>query len=527
MQKITLAKHHNRKNPYFCGMEITVSTENLYIHNSLKREKERFEPMSKGFVGLYVCGPTVYSDVHLGNCRTFVNFDLVYRYLRYLGFRVRYVRNITDVGHLEGDADINAEDKMAKAARVAQLEPMEVAQRYTVGFHAIMNIFNTLSPDIEPRATGHIPEQVELVEEIIKRGYAYEVNGSVYFDTLKFAQDSGEFGKLSGRVMEDLFAETRQNLKNQDEKRHPSDFAIWIKAAPEHLMRWRSPWSVGFPGWHLECSAMSTKYLGKTFDIHGGGFDLKFPHHENEIAQNYGACGCGGARVWMHANMLLLNGKKMSKSDGNNIMPPELFSGNSKHISKGYSPMVVRFFMLQSHYRSTLDLTDEALQAAEKGYKRLMEAYRILQKLEKPTPTEGGVLDAEIESLVQNAFDDLNDDFNAPKALSRMFELVGKINSLKGGQLALKDISTRTLEGLKKYFNDLIFNILGLKDEATEGGQQGETDALSGVMSLVLDMRATARTNKDWATSDKIRNALNAVGIKVKDSKEGSTWTKE
>jgi len=375
----------------------------LKIYNSLTRKKEVFRPIHEGRIGLYVCGPTVYSDVHLGNVRTFVSFDLVYRWLMHLGYKVRYVRNITDVGHLEGDADTDAEDKISKRARLEKLEPMEIVQQYTNGFHEMMRTFNVLPPSIEPRATGHIIEQIEMVKTIIENGYGYISNGSVYFDTLKFAKDKGVYGELSGRKIDELIAESRDDLKNQGEKRYPSDFAIWIKADPRHLMRWKSPWSEGFPGWHLECSAMSTKYLGKTFDIHGGGNDLKFPHHENEIAQNYGACNCGPANYWMHGNMLLLDGKKMSKSDGNTITPHGLFTGENSHISKGYPPMVVRFFMLQSHYGSTLDLTDDALQAAEKGYRRLMEANKILQGLQHPGKGKAGELDKEIHELLQQA----------------------------------------------------------------------------------------------------------------------------
>ena len=364
---------------YFCGMKSNLE---LRLLNSLTGEKETFKPLIEKRVGMYVCGPTVYSDVHLGNCRTFVNFDLIYRYLQHLGYKVRYVRNITDVGHLEGDADTNeAEDKISKKARLEQVEPMEVAQQYTVDFHDMMRIFNALPPSIEPRATGHIPEQIEMVEQILANGLAYEANGSVYFDVPKFISVKGNYGQLSGRVVEDLISETRDNLKNQSEKRHPADFAIWMKAAPEHLLHWKSPWSVGFPGWHLECSAMSHKYLGAEFDIHGGGYDLKFPHHENEIAQNVGACNHGGAKYWLHANMLLLNGRKMSKSDGNTISPVQLFTGKSEHITKAYTPMAIRFFMLQAHYRSTLDITDEGLQSAEKGYKKLMETRKTLQSL--------------------------------------------------------------------------------------------------------------------------------------------------
>lgn len=496
----------------------------LQIYNSYSRQKETFTPLHEGRVGMYVCGPTVYSDVHLGNCRTFVSFDVIYRYLLFLGYKVRYVRNITDVGHLEGDADTGAEDKISKKARLEQLEPMEVVQKYTNGFHEMMHIFNTLPPSIEPRATGHIIEQIEMVQKILDNGYAYIENGSVYFDTLKFAEGSDVYGKLSGRVIEDLISESRDNLKNQGEKRHPADFAIWIKADASHIMRWNSPWSVGFPGWHLECSAMSTKYLGETFDIHGGGNDLKFPHHENEIAQNYGACSCQPAQYWLHANMLLMNGRKMSKSDGNTITPFQLFTGESEHISKGYSPMVVRFFMLQSHYRSTLDLTDTALLAAEKGYKRLMEAWNILQELSGGAT---GSLTTDLEKEVQESMaavhEEMSDDFNTAKVLARLFELVPKINSLKAGHLSMSEISADTLAKLKLTFQSFIFDIFGLKDETT-GAASDNNNIINHLMQLIIEMRADARSRKDWATSDKIRDALAEAHIQLKDSKEGTDW---
>jgi cysteinyl-tRNA synthetase len=380
-----------------------------------------------------------------------------------------------------------------------------------------------LPPNIEPRATGHIQEQIDMVQAILDNGLAYVKSGSVYFNTLKFAEKFGVYGNLSGRKIEDLIAESRDNLKNQDEKNHPSDFAIWIKAAPDHLMRWNSPWSVGFPGWHLECSVMSTKYLGETFDIHGGGSDLKFPHHENEIAQNYGACGHAPVNYWMHGNMLLLNGRKMSKSEGNSIMPPELFLGSSPLISKGYSPMVVRFFMLQTHYRSTLDLTDEALQAAEKGYRRLMEGHGVLQGMAHPGGGQAGSLDKEINDLMDQAFADMCDDFNTPRALASLFELVTKINSLKGAQLSFNDLLPDTMEHLKKAFHDFIFDIFGLLDDS---GNSSGNDVVDGLMNLILDMRQNARANKDWPTSDKIRDVLNALGVMVKDGKDGASWTK-
>jgi len=492
----------------------------LKVYNSLRREKEVFEPLNEGQVGMYVCGPTVYSDVHLGNCRTFVSFDVIYRYLTFLGYSVRYVRNITDVGHLLDDG----EDRMLKGTKREKLSPMEVAQKYTNGFHDMMRTFNSLPPSIEPRATGHIIEQVEMIQSILDNGYAYVKNGSVYFDTLKFAEEKKVYGNLSGRVIDDLMAESRSDLKNQGEKNHPSDFALWMKASPEHIMRWNSPWSVGFPGWHLECSAMSTKYLGKTFDIHGGGNDLKFPHHENEVAQSVGACDCQPARYWLHTNMLLMNGRKMSKSDGNTISPVQLFSGDSPHVSKGYSPMVIRFFMLQSHYRSTLDLTDDALQAAEKGYRRLMEAYRTAQALTPAAGATAGALDAEINQLIDQAFEEMSDDFNTPKAMARLFELVTRINGLKDGHLSLKEVAAETLDRLKSTFDSFIFQILGLKDEMAAG--DNGTNLVDGLMEIIIDLRKDARTNKDWGTSDKIRDALGALEVQLKDGKDGTTWVK-
>ena len=492
----------------------------LKLYNSLSRQKEVFTPIVPGYVGMYVCGPTVYSDVHLGNCRTFVSFDVIYRYLIHLDYRVRYVRNITDVGHLTD----TGEDKMSKGARLAQLEPMEVAQKYANGFQEMMRIFNTLPPSIEPRATGHIIEQIEMVQAIMDNGFAYEVNGSVYFDVAKFSEAKGSYGELSGRKVEELLSETRDDLKKADEKRNPADFAIWMHADEDHILRWNSPWGEGFPGWHLECSAMSTKYLGEKFDIHGGGNDLKFPHHENEIAQNVGACNCGGANYWLHTNMLLLNGKKMSKSDGNSVTPQQLFTGDSPHLSKGFSPMVIRFFMLQSHYRSTLDLTDEALLAAEKGYHRLLEGYRALTELTPDPQAQAGALDRELREGIEAAFAEMDDDFNTPKALARLFELVTKINALKGGQLSLKEVSADTLQALRQAFDDLLFAVMGLQNEQ-EAGANGTQDVLDEVMQLVLDIRQQARANKDWATSDQIRDALQAAGVQVKDGKEGASWT--
>ncbi len=495
----------------------------LFIYDSYQRQHVRLEPIHDDAIGMYVCGPTVYSDVHLGNCRTFVSFDVIYRYLLALGYKVRYVRNITDVGHLEGDAD-EGEDKVSKKARIEKLEPMEVVQRYMNGFHHMMNVFNTLPPSIEPRATGHIVEQIEMVKKILANGFAYERNGSVYFNTQKLIQEREEYGKLSGKIMDDLINESR-TLKNQDEKDHPADFAIWIKADERHLMHWPSPWSEGFPGWHLECSAMSTKYLGETFDIHGGGYDLKFPHHENEIAQNIGCFHHTPAKYWLHANMLLLNGKKMSKSDGNTISPGQLFTGESKFITKSYSPMVIRFFMLQTHYRSTLDLTDDALQAAEKGFKRLIEATKAVSNLSTNESALNTDLNKEIDQIIDSIYSEMNDDFNSPKALAAVFDLVTRINSFKDGHTNVNQLSKDTLSRLQSEIKIWVHEIFGLKNE--DATTSGEGSKLNGVMQLLIDLRAQARAKKDFSTSDKIRDGLASVKIQLKDSKEGTSWSNE
>lgn len=509
----------------------------LQLYNTLTREKGAFKPLTPGFVGMYVCGPTVYNSVHLGNCRTFVSFDIIYRYLLHKGYRVRYVRNITDVGHLTD----SGEDKMSKGAKLERLEPMEVAQKYTNDFHEMMRIFNTLPPSIEPTATGHIIEQIEMVKAILAKGLAYEVNGSVYFDVqaynkqqeTKASQSAVEgscrydlpYGALSGRKIEELLVETRE-LKSQDEKRHPADFAIWMKAHPDHILRWPSPWGEGFPGWHLECSAMSTKYLGNQFDIHGGGNDLKFPHHENEIAQNIGACGCDGARHWLHTNMLLMNGRKMSKSDGNTITPEQLFSGESEHITQAYTPMVLRFFMLQSHYSNTMDINDEALQAAQKGYQRLLEGYRNLGQLTASGKAQNATVGKAMRASLAAAFEEMDDDFNTPKALARAFEVVTKINALKGGQLSTDELTPEDLQDLQAGMKTLIFDVFGLLDEASgSGNNSAHTDALAGVMEVLLDIRQQARTDKNWPLSDQIRDAISNAGITVKDGKEGATWS--
>jgi cysteinyl-tRNA synthetase len=505
-----------------------MSTTNpLSLYNTLARAKQVFEPLEPGFVGMYVCGPTVYNPVHLGNCRTFTSFDVIYRYLLYKGYKVRYVRNITDVGHLTD----GGEDKMAKGARQEKLEPMEVAQKYSNDFHAMMRIFNTLEPSIEPQASGHIIEQIEMVQQIIDNGFGYEQNGSVYFDVMAYkvamekqgSKAPHHYGALSGRKIDELLSETRE-LSGQGEKKNPSDFAIWMKAKPGDLQVWNSPWGVGFPGWHLECSVMSTKYLGEQFDIHGGGNDLKFPHHENEIAQNVGSCNCGGARYWLHTNMLLMNGRKMSKSDGNTITPDQLFTGNSPHVSKGYSPMAIRFFMLQTHYSSTMDLTDEALLAAEKGYQRLMEAIRTLNKLEVTGKAQNETVGKQLKEGVAAAFAEMDDDFNTPRSLARIFEVVTKINALAGGQLSVDEVAPASLEAVKKDFSTLVFDVFGLKDEAA-GGSDAQSKALDGVMSVLLDIRQQARTDKNWGLSDQIRDALNEAGITVKDGKEGASWS--
>jgi cysteinyl-tRNA synthetase len=459
---------------------------------------------------MYVCGPTVYSDVHLGNVRTFLTFDIVYRYLQFLGYKVRYVRNITDVGHLVGDGDVG-EDKIAKKAKLEKLEPMEIVQKYTNGFHDVMRLFNILNPSIEPTATGHIVEQIEMIQEIIQNGYAYESNGSVYFDVRKF-NEKYPYGKLSGRVIDDLYTNTRE-LDGQDEKRDALDFAIWKQADPSHIMQWNSPWGKGFPGWHLECSVMSTKYLGKTFDIHGGGMDLKFPHHECEIAQNVGATGHEPVRYWMHGNMLTVNGRKMAKSEGNGFTPEELVTGNHKLLDKGYSPMTVRFFMLQGHYTSTLDFSNEALQAAERGYKRMTAAMKLMEKL-APSDTS----DENIQAITDACYAAMNDDFNTPILISHLFEGVRIINSINDGKLKL---TAPDIALLSKTMDEFFHQVLGLNIE-----DAGANDALTEqLMNFILEMRSNAKSNKDFVTSDLIRDSLAKLNIQIKDTKEGATWS--
>ena len=483
----------------------------LKIYNSLSGEKEPFVPVHEGNVGMYVCGPTVYSNVHLGNVRTFMSFDVIFRYLLHLEYKVRYVRNITDVGHIVDDVD-EGEDKIAKKARLEQLEPMEVVQRYTVDFHRILSAFNFLPPSIEPTATGHIIEQIEIIKKIIDNGFAYEANGSIYFDVVKFNEDH-HYGILSGRNIEDMLANTR-DLDGQSDKRNPQDFALWKKAEPQHIMRWPSPWSDGFPGWHLECTAMSTKYLGNHFDIHGGGMDLKFPHHECEIAQNEACTGHTPVNYWMHANMLTLNGKKMAKSTGNNILPGEILTGENTILSKPFSASVTRFFMLQAHYRSILDFSDDAIVAAEKGYKRLMEALSLLKDL--PTSAQSSIA---IGDWKQLCYDAMNDDFNTPILIAHLFEGVRYINVIKDGKetITAEDLATFTTA-----LEAFVFEVLGLENEKIT---DSSNDKLEGTIQLLIEMRKQARENKNFALSDQIRDQLLALGIQLKDGKEGTTFS--
>lgn len=481
----------------------------LQIFNSRSRKKEKFVPLHPGKVGMYVCGPTVYNDVHIGNLRTFTSFDLIYRYLSHLGYTVRYVRNITDVGHLTDDAD-DGEDKIARRARLEQLEPMEIVQKYTNGFHEVMRIFGNIPPSIEPCATGHIIEQIEMTKAILAKGLAYEVNGSVYFDVKKFAAE-WPYGELSGRNIDELIAGTR-NLDGQDEKRDPRDFALWKKASPEHIMRWPSPWGEGFPGWHLECSVMSTKYLGMPFDIHGGGMDLKFPHHECELAQNIAASGeSEPVRYWMHGNMLTLNGKKMSKSDGNFILPAQLLSGDHSMLTQAFAPMAVRFFFLQAHYGSTLDMSNDALVAADKAWRKLSAAYRLLEKL-KP----GKRSDFQPEDWKQRCTDAMNDDFNSPVLLAHLFDGAGFVHKIHSGEWQLLP---EHLALFAETFHKFYAEVLGLTPPEESGSR-----ITGALMELILEWRKSAREKKDWATSDLIRDRLQEIGIRVKDDKDGSSW---
>ncbi|MGK2861242.1 MAG: cysteine--tRNA ligase [Chitinophagaceae bacterium] len=495
----------------------------LHVYNSLSRTKEVFKPVTDGHAGMYVCGPTVSGESHLGHARPYVTFDVIYRYLMHLGYKVRYVRNITDAGHFEEEGR-EAEDKISKKAILEKLEPMELVQKYTNLFHWAMQQFNTLPPSIEPTATGHIVEQIGMIETIIKAGYAYVVNGSVYFDVKKYAA-SHDYGKLSGRVIDDLL-ETTRDLEGQEEKRDKTDFALWKNAAPEHIMRWQSPWGIGFPGWHIECSAMATKYLGSRFDIHGGGMDLLFPHHESEIAQSTICNHEAPVRYWIHNNMITINGRKMGKSYNNVIKLTELFSGNHPLLSKAYHPMTIRFFILQTHYRSTLDFSNEALLAAEKGLKRLWDAYENLKKLQKESTellNEPGDTDqdARVLKLLSEFPQFLNDDFSTARVLANMFELVPLINSMKDKIIPVTSLSKNTLEQLHNEFKIYLEDILGLK-----GINDSDNEKLQGIMQLLIDIRKVAKGNKDFVTSDKIRNQLLQLGIILKDEKGGDmSWT--
>jgi cysteinyl-tRNA synthetase len=483
------------------------------VYSTLSRKKEIFQPLNPPYVGMYVCGPTVYGDPHLGHARSAITFDLLFRYLKFLGYKVRYVRNITDVGHLENDAD-SGEDKLLKKARLAQLEPMEVAKFYTDRYHDMMEKLNVCRPSIEPNASGHIMEQIDMVQQIIDAGFAYVENGSVYFDVVKYNQEY-HYGKLSGRILDDLLAATRENLEGQEEKHNSVDFALWKKAQPEHIMRWHSPWSDGFPGWHLECSAMGRKYLGEKFDIHGGGMDLLFPHHESEIAQSQIANGSEPCRYWMHNNMITVNGQKMGKSLGNSIMLEEFFTGNHDLLAQAYEPMTVRFFILQAHYRSTLDFSNDALQAAEKGLKRLMQAAKTLNTI---LPTADATDNAAIANIEKECYAALEDDLNSPVAISQLFESVRIINSIADKK---EKINHADLDKLKNLFQNVAFDILGLKNEQAAN----QVELVNSLVKMIIDLRQQSKNNKDWQTSDNIRQQLTELGITVKDTKDGTDWS--
>ena len=488
-------------------------SQKLSIYNSLSGKKEPFTPILKDHVGMYVCGPTVYSNVHLGNIRTFTSFDVIYRYLTHLGHKVRYVRNITDVGHLENDED-QGEDRISKKARLENLEPMEVVQKYTTDFHETVRKFNLLPPSIEPTATGHLIEQIELIKSLIKKGFAYEVNGSVYFDVVKY-NTTNNYGILSKRKIEDLIHNTR-SLDGQSDKKNPQDFALWKKAEPKHIMKWESPWSKGFPGWHLECTAMSKKYLGENFDIHGGGIDLKFPHHECEIAQSNACFGTNAANYWMHANMLTLNGQKMSKSTGNNILPDEIFSSGSPLLSKTFSESSVKFFMLQAHYRSVLDLSNDALLASEKGFNKIIDAISILENFKD---FSDNTTDFDIEKWVKESYDAMNDDFNTPILIANIFEAVKFINKIKSG---IAKISEKDYNILSETISSFVFDVMGLKK--TNILQKGD-DKLDEVIDIILELRNDARKNKNFELGDKIRDMLKDKGISINDSDKNSSFT--
>jgi len=482
----------------------------LFVTNSLTREKELFKPINHPYVGMYVCGPTVSGESHLGHSRPYVTFDVIYRYLSHLGYKVRYVRNITDAGHFEEEGR-EATDKVNEKAKLERLEPMELVQKYTNLFHDMMDMLNCERPAVEPTATGHIVEQIDMIQEIMKKGYAYEKNGSVYFDVTKYAK-GGDYGKLSGRVIEEMIAGSR-DLDGQDEKNHPADFALWKNAPPEHIMRWNSPWGSGFPGWHIECSAMATKYLGAPFDIHGGGMDLMFPHHESEIAQSHVACGCMPVKYWLHNNMITINGRKMGKSYNNTITLREMFFGGHELLERPYPAMTVRFFILQTQYRSTLDFSNEALQAAEKGLQRLLNAYDSINKIKAADQST-----ADLKAIHQNCLNAMNDDFNTAIVIAQLFELTRIVNSSAVGT---ESLTASDIAAAREIFDTFLFGILGIKKE-----EKNNSGDMEGLMDLILDIRAQAKSNKDFATSDKIRDELGKLGISIKDGKDGATWSK-
>ncbi|MEL6534195.1 MAG: cysteine--tRNA ligase [Bacteroidota bacterium] len=491
--------------------------KNLRVYNSLTRQKEEFKPLNPPHVGMYVCGPTVYSNVHLGNVRTFMSFDVIYRYLMHLGYKVRYVRNITDVGHLLDDGT----DRISKKAKLDNLEPMEVVQTYTNDFHDVMLMFNSIPPSIEPSAIGHLMEQIEVVKDLLEKGMAYESEGSVYFDVEAYNKAGNNYGELSGRVLDELMTGSR-DLDGQEEKRHPADFALWKKAAPEHIMRWDSPWGEGFPGWHLECSVMSTKYLGANFDIHGGGLDLKFPHHECEIAQNCCSTGQKGANYWLHTNMLTVNGTKMSKSLGNSFLPSELVSGDHAVLDEGYSPMTVRFFMLQTHYSSTLDFSNQALKASKKGYRKLMNGLRNLKQMEYVSDDSVEINEKQadqVNKLCDNCYSAMNDDFNTALTIAHLFNLTKKVNNIHMGNLHTAELGEETFHRMKKTFLDFTEEVLGLKDEPSA--------STTGLIEGIIEMYRKAKAEKDYPQVDKIRAMLKAEGVVVKDMKSGTDWAYE
>lgn len=486
--------------------------QDLYLYNTYTRKKEKFEAINAPNIGMYVCGPTVYNDVHIGNCRTFISYDVIYRYLLHLGYKVRYVRNITDVGHLENDSD-DGEDKIAKKAKLDNLEPMEIVQKYTNGFHDVLNLFNTLNPSIEPTATGHLLEQIEYIQKIIDEGFAYVSNDSVYFNVEKFSKIH-PYGILSGRKTDELLSNTRTELAGQSEKQSPLDFALWKKADAKHIMQWNSPWGNGFPGWHLECSVMSTKYLGETFDIHGGGMDLKFPHHECEIAQNVAANGKNPVKYWMHANMLTLNGEKMSKSTGKFFLPMQLFEGTTEIFDKAYDPTTIRFFMMQCHYRSTLDLSNEALGASEKGLKKLYAAYHSLSEIQ-PSKTS----DIAVAEFQKRCYDAMNDDFNTPMVCATLFDLVKQVNGAKDGKVSITSDDLATITTL---FDTFLFDVMGIQKE-TAGST--ENDKSKELIELIIQLRNQAKTDKNYTLSDQLRDELTKMNIALKDGPEGTTWS--